>query len=107
MAAAIDSGEQLTALTNTDYLEGRHDIMTIIVVSDSPTDLDSIEIRKDQGAGALIVPPVTVSGTTPFWREVLVNGRCIDPGVAVNTGNRATVYINRAHAGMHVQSHRV
>lgn len=107
MPAAIDSGEQLTALTDLDYLEGTHDIFNIFVVSAGPTDLDTIEIRADQGAGKLIVPPITVSGTTPFWREISVNARVKDPGIAVNTSNTATVYINRAHAGMNIKSHRV
>ncbi len=106
MAAATDSGVQLTALTNTDYLEGTHDILTITVVSPSPTDLDDIEIKDDQGAGKLIVPPVKISGTTPFSREIFVYGRFTDPGIAVNDSNAATVYINRANANLRIVSNR-
>lgn len=105
MAGVTQEAKPLVALGDqagaalSDYRDGAY-IHTITVVSAGPTDLDSIVIHDADSHE--VIPTITVSGTTPFWRQVIVDGKFKGVHIQTNTGNRASVYVGRGHQGLNI-----
>ena len=95
MAALIIGSTQGMTLCS-----GKTPILSVEISSPNGQAGDQIILRN--GAGENIILPITVNGTD-FWRQVVVDNLHMDVVLTTNTGNRATVGIHLAHAGMEIR----
>ncbi len=99
MATAQIDSDLVILNVATDSIPGKHDYLTITVVSDNPTAADSIKVQDTDSEE--VTPPI-VTSTDAIFKEILIMGPVTGLNLATNTGDRATVYVRRANPRMNL-----
>ena len=83
-------------ITNTTGITGNVDILAFHVISKEGVAGDIVTIQDTDGDD---IDSYIVDGEN-YDREYVINAKWTDPIVSTNTGNRATIYVKRAHSNM-------
>ena len=94
--ATTQTDKPTVKITGTTGLNGNVDILAFHIISLNGVAGDIVTIQDVDGDD---IDSYIVDGSN-YDREYVINAKWTDPTVSTNTGDRATVYLKRAHGNM-------
>ncbi|KKK82952.1 hypothetical protein LCGC14_2798260 [marine sediment metagenome] len=94
--ATTQTDKPTVKITGTTGISGNIDILAIHVISLNGVAGDIVTLQDDGGDD---IDSYIVDGSN-YDREYVINAKWAGCTVSTNTGNRATVYVKRAHSNM-------